>query len=31
MDEPVEMTFGLRTRVPGNPVLDGVHIPLGTG
>jgi len=28
MAEPIEMPFGLRTRVgPGNHVLDGVQIP----
>jgi len=32
MTEPIEMPFGLRTRVdPGNHVLDGVHIPMGRG
>jgi len=30
--EPIEMPFGLRTRVvPSNHVLDGVQIPMGTG
>jgi len=30
--EPIEMRFGLRTRVgPGNHVLDGVQIPRGNG
>ena len=31
--EPIEMPFGLRTRVgPGNHVLDGVQIPpMGMG
>jgi len=30
--EPIEMLFGLRTRVgPGNHVLDGVQIPNGRG
>ena len=31
-DEPIEMPFGLRTRVgPRNHVLDGVAIPHGNG
>ena len=30
--EPIEMPFGLRTRVgPGNEVLDGVHVVDETG
>jgi len=30
--EPIEMPFGLRTRVgPGNHALDGVQIPHGKG
>jgi len=32
MAEPIEMLFGLRTRVgPGNHMLDGVKIPRGKG
>jgi len=32
MAEPIEMPFGLRTRVgPRNHVLDGVQIPIGRG
>ena len=30
--QPIEMTFGLRTRVgPGNYVLDGYNIPMARG
>jgi len=30
--EPIEMPFGLRTRVgPENHLLDGVQIPMGRG